>query len=319
MLAGAAVGLAALALPTPLLDLVPGAAPREALATTTAYIEPDRYFVILAYENHSYCLVAWSGSTASYMRVGTYPMDKAGADKFWLAKHVYVHKYRLKNFFTGTYLDRYGGGYENGTAVGVCAENGSASQCWWVDQNNDGSVTIVGSKKTGASDGNGDDHALDTNGLGSNCILWSQDYESSDYLGSTNVRQKWVLRYADYYLDINPDDNKYGVNYSKGAHVKSFDIKCTVGSKQTYKATGIDDYNRRDLYSCVYEITNVKYRDGYVYKDCKLSAGKLVSAAKDGTSFKIQHTVWQDITFSINTKDAIIYPDPPKKTATITS
>lgn len=301
MIAGAALGLAALALPTPLLDLVPGAKPREAMATGQAYIENNRYFVILADENQAYCLVAWSGSTASYMRVGTYPLDKAGIDKFWLAENIFAHKYKLKNFCTGTYLDRSGNGYEDGTPVGVWEGNGSAAQGWWVDQNNDGSVAIVGAQKTGTGNGDGDVRCLDTNGLGSDCILWYQEAESGA-MGSKNVRQRWWLRYADYYFDVNPDDNKYGVSYSKGARVKSFDLKARCGSKQTYQATGLDDYYRRDLYGAVYELTNVTYRTGYRYKNCVLNKGTLRASADDGTSFTVKHDVWGDIALSINTE-----------------
>ena len=258
MLAGAALGLAALALPTPLLDLVPGAKPREAMATGAAYgLENGRYFVILCDENQSYCLVAWSSSTDRYMRVGTYPLDSAGSDKFWLAKCVWGHQYRLQNFYTETYLDRYNAGYNDGTAVGVWAENGGWPQKWWIDSNNNGCVTIVGAQ---SDTGEYDHKALDTNGLGSNCILWAQDWEDGKGMGSKSVRQRWWLRYADYYFDVNPDDNKYGASYSKGARVKSFDLYARCGSKQTYQASGLEDYCRRDLYGAVYELTNVTYR-----------------------------------------------------------
>lgn len=79
-------------------------------------------------------------------------------------------------------------------------------------------------------------------------------------MGSKSVRQRWWLRYADYYFDVNPDDNKYGASYSKGARVKSFDLYARCGSKQTYQASGLEGYCRRDLYGAVYELTNVTYR-----------------------------------------------------------
>lgn len=84
-------------------------------------------------------------------------------------------------------------------------------------------------------------------------------------------------------------------------------------------SSNLEDYDRQDGFNCTYEITNVVYRDEYVYAGCTLSAGTLASQADDGTSFTIQHTAAEDITFDIQTKNAIIYPKGPTKTVKITS
>lgn len=320
MLAGAAVGLASLALP---LTGLSGLKPREAQAWVgnATWLEDGRAYLIAAEANTDYLLVPRDKSSSSYIYVRTEHKSTVGSRMFWYVENTgnwEGHQYWLRNFITGLYLDRYANNYYDGGKVGVSGCNKSVDyQKFWLDHCENDSIAIIGvGESTGVVK---DSLAVDTTGsLGSNVHLWDQSYEEH-WQGSTNVNQRYIFYHADYYLDINPDDNKYGNSYSEGARVKSYDIKVALDGKQTYKATGVSDYNRRDLVTCTYYITNVKYRDGYVYKDCKLSAGTLVSKASDGTSFTIKHSVWQDISFSINTKESITMPPAPSKSAKITS
>ena len=307
MLVGGLVALGAMAVPTPLLDLVPGAKPREAQAAwSNTDLPTDRWFVIKP-ENDSnrygadvYSLVCWSSSTDSYMRVGTFPVSKSGLDKFWQFERISGNLYYLRNAYNSWYLDLCNGDYNDGGSVGVYPWNGSTCQQWFVDQNNDYSRTFIIHEPDWV---NYVDWCLDSTGtLGNSCTIWTQHYESGT-LGSSNINQKWWLDYADYYFDVNGDHNDYG-NYSAGGRVKSYDVKVTCYGRQTYQASGVEDYYRRDFVDSVYEITNVVYRDGYAYKDCDLSAGTLVYAAENGSAFTVKHTAWDDITFSINTQDA---------------
>ena len=314
MLAGAALGLAALALPTPLLDLVPGAKPREAEAWIgmANWLEDGRAYIIAAEANQNYLLVPKAESTSDYNDIRTEHRNTCGTRMFWYAENTgyhypgsseTTHQYWLRNWITGKYLDRYANGYYNGCRVGVSGMNKSVDyQKWWCDHNNNDAISII---TVGGHTGNGwptDEMAVDTTGtLGKNCHIWHQDFMDG-WMGSSNVNQRFFFYHADYYFDVNPDENKYGVSYSKGARVKSFALKATVGSKQTYSKTGLEDYNRRDLYGAVYKLTNVTYRTGYRFKNCKLSKGTLQASATNGTSFTVKHSVWEDISLSINTE-----------------
>ena len=309
MLVGGLALLGAMALPMPLLDAVPGAKPRDAEAAwSNTDLPTDRWFTIKpqtggnSNRSDPYLLVCWSTSTDSYMRVGTYPCSGAGLDKFWQFERIGGNQYYIRNAYNSWYLDLCNADYNDGGWVGVYPWNGSKAQQWFVDQNDDFSRTFIITEPNGWV--NDIDWCLDSTGtLGNSCTVWTQHYESGT-LGSSNVNQKWWLDYADYYFDVNPDYNNYGGTYSAGAHVKSFDIKVTCYGRQTYQKSGAEDYYRRDFVDSVYEITNVKYRDGYAYKDCDLSAGTLVYAAEDGSAFTVKHTVWDDISFSINTQEA---------------
>lgn len=278
--------------------------------------------MLKAVKDSSYHLVAWSASKDDYMRCGTYNGTDMGADQFWMfyRQSSASNLYSLKNWWTGTWLDLCNSDYNNGGWVGVWEGNGTRAQQWYVDRNNNSSVTLIIHEPDWS---NQIDWALDTTGsLGANVIIYEQAYEWGNWsngLGSTNVNQQWWLDPADFDFDVNPDDNKYGTTYSNGAHVKSFDMKVTYGSRTTYQEKGLEDYYRRDVVGVTYHITNVKYRDGYAYKDYTLSGGEMVYAAEDGSAFTVKHTPWADITLSINTAENVFEPPAaPTKSVKIT-
>jgi prepilin-type N-terminal cleavage/methylation domain-containing protein/uncharacterized repeat protein (TIGR02543 family) len=117
-------------------------------------------------------------------------------------------------------------------------------------------------------------------------------------------------------LDINPDFNIYGRDYSKGSNVKSFDLKIVSESGETiYQANGISDYcsegtctGVKSEYNATYYISNVVYRDNYHYKSATLrndiqhTESNLPMITNNSTEFSFKHTYDGDMWFSINTE-----------------
>ena len=132
-----------------------------------------------------------------------------------------------------------------------------------------------------------------------------------------------IILYAHYKpnkygLDINPDFNLYGQNYNAGAHVESFDIKAIdENGNVLFDKKGVQDHcsltTSADCkhvigeYNATYYITNVKYRDGYKYKDYSFrndsaqSSSNLKVISANGTSFTFKHIITNNMWFSINT------------------
>lgn len=276
--------------------------------------------MIKAVKDSSYHFVAWSNSGQSYIRTGTYNGWDLGIDQVWQFEKSSGNLYYVKNWWCGLYMELLNGNYANGTEVGIWEKNGGRFQQWFIDRNNNGSVTFVVHEPNWS---NQIDWALDSTGsLGSNCIIYEQAYEYGNWtngMGSSNVNQQWWLDYADFYFDVNPDDNEYGTSYSNGARVKSFDLKATVNGRERYNEKGLEDYCRREIVTAIYEITNVAYRDGFSYKDYTLSDGEMLEAAEDGTYFKVKHSIWKDISLSINTQETRFEPPAaPTKSVKIT-
>lgn len=456
MLVGGLVALGAMAMPTPLLDLVPGAKPREAMAAGPKRDVANAIYEVLAYSDSNYRFIASTGGSGyesgSTFNTATYyggSGSDLGSDRYWAFGHVsdniQDNQFVIQNWYSLSYL-RWTGDEANGGGVGVTPWVDDAHSYWYLDENNDGTVTIVGREY---HDKGTPDYCIDSSGsLGSLCHMWSQEFETWDgRYGSTNANQKWWLKKANWPFDINPDGNRYGCDYSEGSRIKSFDVKAHIGDitlatrtgcsdfyingnpisgsgssthanhsseislapitcvemsnvvyrdgygykdcsvdggtlekvaddgtffkvrhteyractlnintepipfnldmtfdgdqygktyslgarvksfsmkvtldeTVTYNESNLEDYDRQDGFNCIYEITNVVYRDEYVYAGCTLSAGTMISQADDGTSFKFQHTAAEDITFDIQTKAAIIYPKGPTKSVKITS
>ena len=122
----------------------------------------------------------------------------------------------------------------------------------------------------------------------------------------------------EYGLDINPDFNDFGRNYNEGAHVKSFDLKIVdENGKTIYDTKNIQDYcatktNTNCAYNvgefnATYYITNIKYRDGYKYKDSSLrndtvhTSSNLNVISSNATTITFKHLYAGELFFSINT------------------
>lgn len=195
---------------------------------------------------------------------------------------------------------------------------GATNQQWYIDKNNNGSSTIIIQEGKWPND---IDWCMDK-GKGfsnnQNVFIYKQDWETGD-MGSWNPNQQWLILPATFKFDINPDDNKYGTNYSNGGRLKSYDVKATDLINRVTETKGVSDYNKSHIINSTYEVSNIVYKDGYMYDSYSLSGGKIIEAAEDGSYFKIQHTPEADIALSINTKEIPFEPPvPPTKSYTIT-
>ena len=108
----------------------------------------------------------------------------------------------------------------------------------------------------------------------------------------------------NYRLDINPDGNIYGANFSQGSHIKSFDLKIVdENGHELYNKSGIDDYfENTGTLNSTYYITNVTYKSEYEYLGYDFSDKNVAIIVADGTNFTFKHSVAADFSFSINTK-----------------
>lgn len=320
------------------------ALPSEAWAAGPKRGLENGIYEILAYNDNSYRFVTWSGGTdkgsRSTLPVGTYNAYDLGADRYWAFGHVsdniQENQFVIQNWYSLGWL-RWTGEEANYGAINTTPWVDDAHSHWYLDENNDGTVTIVGREW---HDRGEPDFCIDSSGsLGSNAFMYSQQFETYDgRYGSTNVNQKWILKKANWPFDVNADHNDYGNNYEEGGHIKSFDAKARIGSVVLAEDHGVSDFYIGDSpttwgetgfhidesarYSLapmtVVEISNVEYRYGFEYLDCDVEGGKILEAAEDGSFFKVQHTEYQRCNFSINTQPKFIPPDNPTKTVKIT-
>lgn len=318
--------------------------PSEAWAAGPKRGLENGIYEVLAYKDQSYRFVTWAGGTErgshATLDVGTYSKSDLGADRYWAFLHVsdsiQDNQFMVQNWYSLGWL-RWTGEEANCGKVQTTPWVNDAHSYWYLDENSDGTITIVGREWRDRGE---PDYCIDSSGsLGSNAFVYQQQFETRNgRYGSTNGNQKWILRKADWPFDFNPDHNDYGTNYSKGARVKSFDVKAHIGSTVLAEDHGVSDFYIADspitgsgYYSeingsarislapmTVVEFTNVKYRDGFGYLDCDIEGGKILDAAEDGSYFKVQHTDYRDCSFSINTQPKFIPPDNPTKTVKIT-
>ena len=113
-----------------------------------------------------------------------------------------------------------------------------------------------------------------------------------------------------YYFDVNPDIN-----------VASFDIKVLYSNGNVfYQETGVGisngqpDYWKKTPYNSTIEITNIKYRTGYVYASSSLSIPGASFITQTATTIKLKHNYAQDLALAINSQSQIpmytAYMDP---------
>jgi len=136
--------------------------------------------------------------------------------------------------------------------------------------------------------------------------------------GNTTLYAHWETK--KYVLDINPDYNLYGTGYDywgpiKGSksRIESFNLRILdENGNEVYNKEGIDDFydpeKKYSGYNYTYYITNIKYSDGYTYKDItlrndgKVGNSNLLIEQQTSTSVTFKHDYDGDIWLSINTK-----------------
>ena len=104
------------------------------------------------------------------------------------------------------------------------------------------------------------------------------DFNKSDKaLTGKNAKNDTIKIYEEIkysMFDFNPDANKYGINYSQGARIKSFDAEVFYKNGTSIKKyTGISDYftgegnNQQKIpYQGWIIFSNITYREGYEYQ-----------------------------------------------------
>lgn len=117
-----------------------------------------------------------------------------------------------------------------------------------------------------------------------------------------SVKAEWVRK--NLLLDVNPDFNIYNPQ-----RVNSFDVKITHADGTTKTIKNIGDYcDSQGTYECTYEITNIKYKDGYKFSSFTLRDDDKVLAestktilSQTSTSAKFKQDIDGTLWFSINT------------------
>ncbi len=143
MLAGAAVGLAALALPTPLLDLVPGAEPRQALAANNNVADGVYAFRYNATPN-TWGLDIYGGASTS----SNVTLNKANNShaQYWIVTYDSSKDgYKIMPVCgqdTGMVLSIKGNSAVKNATVITAADKSRTDQRWILTKNSNGSYSI---------------------------------------------------------------------------------------------------------------------------------------------------------------------------------
>lgn len=140
-----------------------------------------------------------------------------------------------------------------------------------------------------------------------NTLTSSGNTISGKNMKNLNIKVYFTMK--RFNLDINPDNNKYGVCYSAGSRVQFYNLEIYYKNNSLIKkVNNATDFNEQSVpYGGYVKVSSITYRKGYKYNNIALTSSGGTISNISSTGFVFKQTKEENNSITINTQPIQYY------------